>query len=329
MVAVLAVVLAFVPLVLAPAQLSVAVRVLIFAILALGWNVMSGFGGMFSFGHAAYFGVGAYAYEGPARWTMDMVLAKTDLHIASRYAELVGDQALRERIFAPLGMRDTWVGTYEIFPVDREARGYTFEVADASLELLMRRADGWSQPFFEVESYRVHVEEHVLDQLQLDIEIARPSLEEAFVAANPGLTRAGVAVTCGRKAPAATLRATSWVTARYTRLKTATPSRRGQVASRARIRARTPSTPPSVRRPVPLSSRTGWARSAIRSDWAMGAASQPWCGSRARRARAYPERGNPSGSLCVSSPSSYVDVPESSSGSWDLRWAGANARSTW
>jgi 2-isopropylmalate synthase len=41
---------------------------------------------------------------------------------------------------------------------DREARGYTFEVADASLELLMRRHDGWRQPFFDVESYRVHVE---------------------------------------------------------------------------------------------------------------------------------------------------------------------------
>ena len=30
---------------------------------------------------------------------MDMVLAKTDLPIASRYAELVPDQGLRERIF--------------------------------------------------------------------------------------------------------------------------------------------------------------------------------------------------------------------------------------
>jgi 2-isopropylmalate synthase len=40
-----------------------------------------------------------------------------------------------------------------------EARGYTFDVADASLELLMRRAHGWAQTFFEVESYRVHVEE--------------------------------------------------------------------------------------------------------------------------------------------------------------------------
>ena len=42
---------------------------------------------------------------------------------------------------------------------DREARGYSFELADASLELLIRRHDGWRQPFFEVESYRVHVEQ--------------------------------------------------------------------------------------------------------------------------------------------------------------------------
>jgi 2-isopropylmalate synthase len=36
-----------------------------------------------------------------------------------------------------------------------EHEGYHFEVADASLELLMRRATGWSQPWFEVESFRV------------------------------------------------------------------------------------------------------------------------------------------------------------------------------
>jgi 2-isopropylmalate synthase len=56
---------------------------------------------------------------------------------------------------------------------DREARGYTFEVADASLELLIRRADGWQQPFFEVQSYRVHVEERVADD--------EPPLAEATV----------------------------------------------------------------------------------------------------------------------------------------------------
>ena len=31
---------------------------------------------------------------------------------------------LRKRIFEPLGMKDTWVGTYEDFPLAREARGY-------------------------------------------------------------------------------------------------------------------------------------------------------------------------------------------------------------
>jgi 2-isopropylmalate synthase len=47
---------------------------------------------------------------------------------------------------------------------ERESRGYTFELADASLELLMRRASGWTQPFFEIDSYRVHVEERVGDR---------------------------------------------------------------------------------------------------------------------------------------------------------------------
>lgn len=48
------------PLILPPAQGAVAVRILIFLIMAIGWNIMSGFGGLFSFGHAAYFGLGAY-----------------------------------------------------------------------------------------------------------------------------------------------------------------------------------------------------------------------------------------------------------------------------
>src|SRR5579863_1848121 len=36
-----------------------------------------------------------------------------------------------------------------------EHRGYHFEVADGSLELLLRRATGWEPEYFEVESYRV------------------------------------------------------------------------------------------------------------------------------------------------------------------------------
>jgi 2-isopropylmalate synthase len=55
----------------------------------------------------------------------------------------------------------------------REAAGYAFDVAEASLDLLMRRAADWSQPFFDVESYRVHVEERVADD--------EPPLAEATV----------------------------------------------------------------------------------------------------------------------------------------------------
>jgi branched-chain amino acid transport system permease protein len=42
-------------------QEAIAIRVMIIAILGVSWNIMSGFGGMFSFGHAAYFGIGAYS----------------------------------------------------------------------------------------------------------------------------------------------------------------------------------------------------------------------------------------------------------------------------
>jgi len=40
-----------------------------------------------------------------------------------------------------------------------EHEGYHFEAADASLELLMRRASGWQQNFFSVESMRVITDE--------------------------------------------------------------------------------------------------------------------------------------------------------------------------
>ncbi len=52
--------LAFLPFVLPEARQAVAVRTLTFAIMGVSWNIMSGYGGLFSFGHAAYFGIGAY-----------------------------------------------------------------------------------------------------------------------------------------------------------------------------------------------------------------------------------------------------------------------------
>ncbi len=59
-VGVLAVLMVPVPLLLSSSQQAVAMRVLIFALMSIGWNIMGGFGGLFSFGHAAYFGLGAY-----------------------------------------------------------------------------------------------------------------------------------------------------------------------------------------------------------------------------------------------------------------------------
>jgi len=47
-----------------------------------------------------------------------------------------------------------------------EHRGYHFEVADGSLELLLRRATGWVPEFFELESFRVisdHTDRHMTE----------------------------------------------------------------------------------------------------------------------------------------------------------------------
>ena len=52
-----------------------------------------------------------------------------------------------------------------------EHAGYHFEAADASLELLLRRAAGWSQPWFRMESFRVINEQrHDLDGVHSNTE---------------------------------------------------------------------------------------------------------------------------------------------------------------
>ena len=47
--------------------------------------------------------------------------------------------------------------------------GYHFEAADASLELLMRRATGWRNPFFTLESFRVMVEHRPGEKMALAV----------------------------------------------------------------------------------------------------------------------------------------------------------------
>lgn len=98
--AVVTVLLIPLPLLLPPATQAVAVRVLIFATMAIGWNVMSGFGGMFSFGHAAYFGLGAYTSVlllvnfGISPW----VGLLAGMVVAAAFGLLVGFLALRYRL---------------------------------------------------------------------------------------------------------------------------------------------------------------------------------------------------------------------------------------
>ncbi len=97
---VLTVLLIPVPLLLPPATQAVAVRVLIFAIMAVGWNIMSGFGGMFSFGHAAYFGLGAYTSvwllvnHGVSPW----IGLLAGMAVAALFGALVGFLALRYKL---------------------------------------------------------------------------------------------------------------------------------------------------------------------------------------------------------------------------------------
>jgi branched-chain amino acid transport system permease protein len=88
------------PLLTPDAQEAVAVRVLIFALMAVGWNLMSGFGGMFNFGNAAFFGLGAYAdayllvNHGMSPW-IAMVIGAV---IAAAFAALLGFLTFRYRV---------------------------------------------------------------------------------------------------------------------------------------------------------------------------------------------------------------------------------------
>jgi 2-isopropylmalate synthase len=62
-----------------------------------------------------------------------------------------------------------------------EHEGYHFEAADASLELLMRRAAGWEQSFFTVESMRVITDELPNGQFSTEATVKVWVGEERFV----------------------------------------------------------------------------------------------------------------------------------------------------
>jgi branched-chain amino acid transport system permease protein len=137
------VVLAFpLPLLLEQGQEAIAIRVLIFAMLGMSWNIMSGFGGMFSFGHAAYFGIGGYTSSillvnlGISPW-IGMVAG---MGLAAGYGVIVGWLCFRYKLR----------GTY--FALATFAFAEMLRIIVQSAEVL-NASIGWNVPLIQGSSW--------------------------------------------------------------------------------------------------------------------------------------------------------------------------------
>ncbi|MFC4785511.1 branched-chain amino acid ABC transporter permease [Nocardioides sp. MAHUQ-72] len=140
--AVLVAVAAVLPLLIDEQTETVAVRTLIFAIMAVGWNLMSGYGGMFSFGHAAFFGIGAYtdAYllveHGTSPWIAMLVGAA----ISAAAGTIIAFLCLRYRL----------AGAY--FALATFAFAEVFLLAVQNIDFL-RRTEGFNVPLLTENSW--------------------------------------------------------------------------------------------------------------------------------------------------------------------------------
>jgi 2-isopropylmalate synthase len=67
-----------------------------------------------------------------------------------------------------------------------EHQGYHFEVADGSLELLMRQATGWRQPYFRLESFRVITEQREDESLMAEATVKVHVDDQRMVATGEG-----------------------------------------------------------------------------------------------------------------------------------------------
>jgi branched-chain amino acid transport system permease protein len=86
------------------------------AILALSWNILSGYSGYFSFGHGAFFGVGVYTSAGlsanlgiPFLWTLPLAAAAAALLGVALGAVVFRVKAVRGELFALLTLAVTFV----------------------------------------------------------------------------------------------------------------------------------------------------------------------------------------------------------------------------
>jgi 2-isopropylmalate synthase len=67
-----------------------------------------------------------------------------------------------------------------------EHKGYHFEAADGSLELLMRGAGGWEQPFFRLESFRVQIDHTATGEFTTEATIKLWVNDERIIATGEG-----------------------------------------------------------------------------------------------------------------------------------------------
>ena len=86
------------------------------AILALSWNILSGYSGYFSFGHGAFFGIGMYTSAGlaanlnvPFLWTLPAAAAMAALLGVALGAVVFRVKAVRGELFALLTLAVTFV----------------------------------------------------------------------------------------------------------------------------------------------------------------------------------------------------------------------------
>lgn len=137
----LTVVLVVLPFVLNERLETIAVLTLIFAIIAVAWNLMSGFGGLFSFGHAAFFGIGAYT---------DAYLV-VEHEISPWIAMLVGAvlATFAGIVIAFLCLRYELAGAY--FALATFAFAQMFLLVAQNLEFL-RKTEGFNLPILGGES---------------------------------------------------------------------------------------------------------------------------------------------------------------------------------
>ena len=120
--------------------------------------------------HAPYVGLNAFATKAGIHASAIVKDPRTYEHVTpesvgNRRRVLVSDQAGKSNLLSELARfgieadrsdprLDTLLGEVK----DREARGFSYEAADASLELLARRTLGTVPRYFDVQSFRVMVE---------------------------------------------------------------------------------------------------------------------------------------------------------------------------